>query len=125
MTTDFATHQIGHELTVLYNLDHARTLAIVLPSLWRHQIERKSAKLAQLGRRVFGLSGDDASVADAAIRRTEEFFHSLGIGTTMKAHSIPAEAAALIPKRLDGQVFGEHKAIRLQGRRRDPAMAVG
>jgi NADP-dependent alcohol dehydrogenase len=112
VATDLATHQIGHELTALYNLDHARTLAIVLPSLWRHQIARKRAKLAQLGRRVFGLSGDDVTVAGAAIRRTEDFFHSLGIGTTMKAHSIPAEAATLIPKRLDGQAFGEHQAIR-------------
>jgi NADP-dependent alcohol dehydrogenase len=111
VTTDFATHQIGHELTALYNLDHARTLAIVLPSLWRQQFERKRAKLAQLGRRVFGLSGDDDTVARGAIRRTEEWFHSLGIGTTLKSHSIPMEAASLVPKRLEGQTFGEHKAI--------------
>ena len=30
---DWATHMIGHELTALYNIDHAQTLAIVLPSM--------------------------------------------------------------------------------------------
>ena len=125
VTGDFATHQIGHEITALYNLDHARTLAIVLPSLWRQQIERKKGKLAQLGRRVFGLTGDDLTVANAAIRRTEEWFHSLGIGTTLKAHSIPSEAATLIPKKLEGQVFGEHKAITSRDIAEILAMAIG
>jgi len=125
VTTDFATHQIGHELTVLYNLDHARTLAVVLPSLWRHQIGRKKGKLAQLGRRVFGLSGDDPTVANGAIRKTEEFFHSLGIGTSMKAHSIPVEAATIIPRRLEGQLFGEHRAIGSKDVAEILAMAVG
>ncbi len=111
VATDFATHGIGHEITALYGLDHARTLAIVLPSLWRHQIERKKGKLAQLGRRVFGLSGDDRTVAEGAIRRTEEWLHSLGIGTTLKAHSIPAEAAAAVAAKLEGQRLGEHQAI--------------
>jgi len=29
---DWATHMIGHELTSLYGIDHARTLAVVLPA---------------------------------------------------------------------------------------------
>jgi NADP-dependent alcohol dehydrogenase len=125
VTPDFATHQIGHELTALYNLDHARTLAIVLPSLWRHEIERKKVKLAQMGRRVFGLTGDDLTVANGAIAKTEEFFHSLGIGTTMKSHSIPADAATVIPKRLEGQKFGEHQAITSKDVADILAMSVG
>lgn len=125
VTADFACHQIGHELTALYNLDHARTLAIVLPSLWRQQIERKKGKLAQLGRRVFGLAGDDLSVASAAIRRTEEWFHSLGIGTTLKAHAIPAEAATVIARKLEGLKFGEHQAITSRDVAEILAMASG
>lgn len=33
---DWATHMIGHELTAFYGIDHAPSLAVVLPSLWRH-----------------------------------------------------------------------------------------
>ena len=97
----------------------------MLPSLWRQQIERKKGKLAQLGRRVFGLTGDDLTVANGAIRRTEEWFHSLGIGTTLKAHSIPSEAATLIPRKLEGQTFGEHKAITSRDIAEILSMAIG
>ena len=32
---DWATHMIGHELTALYGLDHAQTLAIVQTAVWK------------------------------------------------------------------------------------------
>ncbi len=109
---DFATHMVGHELTALYGVAHAESLAIVLPSLWRHQKDRKQAKLAQCARRVFGVDqADDAKAADAAIAKTEEFFHSLGMPTTMSDFGIPAEEAATkIEKRFTerGVVWGEH-----------------
>ncbi|MGM5972213.1 iron-containing alcohol dehydrogenase, partial [Vibrio parahaemolyticus] len=57
---DWATHMIGHELTALWGVDHARSLAIIQPSLLRNQMQFKRAKLEQMGRNVFGLeSGDD------------------------------------------------------------------
>ena len=86
---DWATHMIGHELTVLYGLDHAETLAVVLPGVWRDQIERKRVKLAQLGRRVFGVQGAEATIAAVAA-----FFRSLGMPTRLQAYGISAEDAA-------------------------------
>ena len=44
---DWSTHMIGHELTALYDLDHAQTLAVVLPAMLR--VRRI---LQQLGARV-------------------------------------------------------------------------
>jgi NADP-dependent alcohol dehydrogenase len=41
MPQDWSTHDIGHELTALYGIDHARTLAIVLPGVWRFFINEK------------------------------------------------------------------------------------
>ena len=52
---DWSTHMIGHEITVIHGLDHARTLAIILPSLLRFQKKHKLGKLAQYGRRVWGV----------------------------------------------------------------------
>lgn len=56
---DWATHMIGHELTALWHVDHARSLAIVQPSLLRDQLDAKRAKLEQMGRNVFGFADAD------------------------------------------------------------------
>ncbi len=111
---DWATHQIGHELTALYHLDHARTLAVVQPGVWEHCFAAKREKLAHYAWRVWGCDGmgTDAA-ARAAIARTEEFYHSLGIGTTLADHDIPAAACDRIAARLGerGVALGEDGAI--------------
>lgn len=106
---DWATHMIGHELTAFYGLDHAETLAVVLPGVWLDQIERKRLKLAQLGRRVFGVQG-----AEAAIEAVERFFHSLDMPTRLSDHGIDgAEAAEFIAARFAarGTELGEARDI--------------
>ncbi|WP_373975000.1 iron-containing alcohol dehydrogenase [Chitinibacter sp. SCUT-21] len=91
---DWATHAIGHELTMLFGLDHARTLAIVLPALWRYRFAAKQAKLAQYGRRVWGLTGSDNTVAQHAIDNTSAYFQQMGLATTLSAYAIDAQTAA-------------------------------
>ena len=113
--TDWSIHAIGHEITAAYNVDHARTLAIVLPSLYRFKFEQKQAKLAQYGRRVLSLEGTDFDVAQEAIDRTEAFFHSLGIETKLSAYTsdttdFPERAAAQL-ERYGATRLGEHKDI--------------
>jgi alcohol dehydrogenase YqhD (iron-dependent ADH family) len=49
---DWATHMLGHELTAMHGLDHAQTLAIVLPALWNEKRDTKRAKLLQYAERV-------------------------------------------------------------------------
>ena len=82
---DWATHLIGHELTAQHGIDHARTLAIVLPSLLEVQREHKRDKLLQYASRVWGIEeGDEAQRIDAAIDRTRAFFERLGIDTRLR-----------------------------------------
>ena len=89
---DWATHMIGHELTALYGVDHGRSLAIVQPSLLRHQVEHKRAKLEQMARNVFGLSDGDA-LAERCIDAIEAFYHSLGVATQLTEHDGDKAAA--------------------------------
>jgi len=111
---DWATHMIGHELTALYGVDHGRSLAIVQPSLLRHQIEYKRAKLEQMARNVFGLSDGDA-LAERCVDAIEAFYHSLGVATQLTEHDGDKAAAIdTIVARLEshGMVkLGERRAI--------------
>lgn len=84
---DWATHMIGHELTALYNIDHARTLAIIGPNLYRVLFEAKKAKLAQYGKRIFNLSGTEEEIAKDAILKTVAFFHQMGMETKLSQYT--------------------------------------
>ena len=106
---DWATHMIGHELTAFYGPDHAETLAVVMPGVWQYKLAAKRAKLEQYGRRVWGVK-----TAAAAIARTEQFFHAIGMPTRLSAYGIDAhEAATKVSARFAerGDAFGEHGDI--------------
>jgi NADP-dependent alcohol dehydrogenase len=82
--SDWATHMIGHELTALYEIDHARTLAIIAPSLYKAMFETKKEKLAQYGERIFNIKGNSVEEkAEKAIEKTIEFFHTMGMQTKL------------------------------------------
>jgi len=111
---DWATHMIGHELTALYNIDHARTLAIVMPAVWKHQRESKGAKLAQYARRVWDVqTSDEDEAVDAAIQKTIDFFRSLDVPTTLGDVDLtPADCAKAVEQlRERGAKLGERGVI--------------
>lgn len=92
--SDWATHMIGHELTALYEIDHARTLAIIAPSLYRVMFETKKDKLAQYGKRVWNLTGSTDEIAEKAIEKTVEFFHTMGMQTKLSENAENYEKTA-------------------------------
>lgn len=101
---DWATHMIGHELTALHGLDHAQTLAIILPSIMQEQREHKHDKLLQYAERVWQLTdGDDERRIDMAITKTRDFFEKMGVKTRLSDYHIPADAIPTMIKQL-----GEH-----------------
>jgi NADP-dependent alcohol dehydrogenase len=111
---DWATHVIGHELTALHGLDHAQTLAIVLPAVLKHQRERKRAKIVQYARRVWHLTGlTDEETIDRAIEKTEAFFESVGCPTRLSAYDLTAQACLPAAARLEerGLKVGEHQDL--------------
>jgi NADP-dependent alcohol dehydrogenase len=76
---DWSTHMIGHAITALYGVDHARTLSLVMPHLLRDQLESKLGMLSRFGRQVWKLEGsDDRFIAAEAISLTEQFFSHMG-----------------------------------------------
>ncbi len=88
---DWSTHMIGHELTALHGIDHARTLAIVLPANLQIRREAKRAKLLQYAERVWQIcQGDEEQRIDAAIQQTRKFFEDLGLPTRLSAYQLGA-----------------------------------
>lgn len=86
---DWATHMIGHELTARFGIDHAQTLAIVLPSLLEVRREQKRAKLLQYAERVWQIfNGTEEEKIDGAIQKTRAFFESLGVKTRLSQHGV-------------------------------------
>ena len=119
---DWATHMIGHELTALHGLDHAQTLAVVLPSLLQDRRAPKRAKLLQYAARVWNIhDGSEDARIDAAIARTREFFESLGVKTRLSDYGIGADAIDKIVGQLEAHgmnALGEHGDIDLATSRR-------
>jgi len=92
---DWAIHAIGHELTALYGIDHARTLAIIAPRHYAHFLDNKKEKLAQYGERVWNITeGTVEEQANAAIAKTVEFFHSMDIPTRLSDYTDQYEGTA-------------------------------
>lgn len=124
---DWATHMIGHELTALWGVDHARSLAIVQPSLLRNQMQFKRPKLVQMGRNVFGLeAGDD--LAERTIEAIEAFYHQLDVATKLESYGESREQAIdAIIEQLNKHgmtVLGENQAITLERSREILELAV-
>ena len=115
---DWATHMIGHELTALYGLDHAQTLAIVLPALLQQQRAQKRAKLIQYGQRVFNLQHtDEERLIDETIAHTRAFFEQMGVPTRMADYGIKADAVDALVAKLEQHrmvKLGEHGDITLE-----------
>ncbi|MBD8488881.1 iron-containing alcohol dehydrogenase [Echinicola sp. CAU 1574] len=114
--TDWAIHAMGHELTALYGIDHARTLAILASSHYKYGFERKKEKLAQYAERVWGITeGTLEEKAKVGITKTDEFFQSLGIDTKLSAYVSDYENTAKeIASRFSERGWlglGEHKDL--------------
>jgi len=115
VTQDWSTHMIGHELTALYGIDHAQSLAIVLPAIWETDKENKKEKLLQYAERVWTITGNDNDeIIEKAIESTVQFFNSIGMKTHLSDYTIDAKEAAQRVSdrfRIRGVVLGVHKNL--------------
>lgn len=111
---DWATHMIGHELTAFYGIDHAQTLAIVLPGVMTVLKDQKSEKIQRFGKEVFGLqilSKDE--LINKTIQAVEDFFEQMGIKTHLKDYGLGDEAISKVCQRIGSRKWklGERQNI--------------
>ncbi|WHF52478.1 iron-containing alcohol dehydrogenase [Chryseobacterium gotjawalense] len=113
---DWAIHSMGHELTAMYGIDHARTLAILAGNHYRYNFETKKEKLAQYAERVWNITeGTLEEKAHAGINKTDEFFKSLGIDIKLSDYTKDySETGNIVSKRFTDRGWmglGEHKLL--------------
>lgn len=109
---DWSSHKIGYELTSLFGLDHAQTLAVILPSLMNLRKEQKRLKLLQYAKRVWNITDEDEDlIINKAIDKTRNFFEELGVKTHLSDYGIKADDIDFIIEKLT-----KHGAVALSER---------
>ena len=111
---DWATHMIGHEITAFYGLDHAQTLAIVLPGVMEVMKEQKAKKICRLGKEVFGINNNDsAKQIEETIKAVENFFNKVGVKTRLSDYDLGNDAIEKVANRFAerGWKVGEKQNI--------------
>jgi NADP-dependent alcohol dehydrogenase len=125
---DWATHMIGHEITALHGLDHAQTLAVVLPALLQEMRVSKQEKLLQYATRVWNIVDGDADARiDAAIGATRDFFERMGVKTHLSDYGLDGSSIPALIDQLRSHgmtALGERQAVTLEVSRRILERAV-
>jgi len=84
---DWASHDIEHEISGIYDVAHGAGLAVVFPAWMKHVMHHDLNRFVQWAVRVWNVEMDvynPEAVAQEGIARMEAFFHSLGLGTKLK-----------------------------------------
>ncbi|MBT9281918.1 MAG: iron-containing alcohol dehydrogenase [Hydrogenibacillus schlegelii] len=101
---DWATHNIEHAVSALFDIPHAAGLAILFPHWMRHVYRVRPERWANLATRVFGVDPAGKSVDDlalAAIERLEAFWQGLGAPARLREFGITeADVEAIVEKSL-------------------------
>lgn len=111
---DWSSHRMGYSLTALFGLDHAQTLAILLPGVMTYMFKEKQQKLAQMGKAVFGIvDGTEEERAHKTIEACEDFFRKMGLKTRLGECGIHKEDIPALAEPIDrqGWKLGEHHNI--------------
>ncbi len=81
---DWSSHGLEHVLSALYGVAHGAGLAVVFPAYMTYVTAKNPVKIAQFGRRVFGVvEPDDTVAALEGIKCLREFFTHIGLPLTL------------------------------------------
>jgi len=109
---DWGTHEIGNELSAMYDTPHGATLSIMMGSWMKYVYKKKPERFARYAHEVFGVAFDGTNAIEAAkegIICTEKFFKSLGMPISFSDFKVPTDH---IEDMLDKIAFrGEDKSI--------------
>jgi len=83
---DWASHAIEHELSAVYDISHGVGLAVITPNWMKNVLSKeREEKLAEYGINVWGIDKNKSklNIAEESIKKTKDFFSSIGMPTTL------------------------------------------
>lgn len=134
---DWVSHFMEHEISAMYpNVSHGAGLAVIVPAWMAYMAHHKPSKVAQLGRRVFGIEAkDDRTAAIDAVASIRAFFGAvLRMPLTFKGLGIENPDIDTMVRKLHankGEVIGGYYRLGAADTRRiyelmlDPAQKSG
>ena len=101
---DWASHQIGHEISAKYDTAHGASLAVMFPAWMKYVYKHDVKRFVQFATRVWDVDPagkSEEEIALAGIEAMQAFFISLGMPATLEeaggsAADIPALAANVV-----------------------------
>lgn len=91
---DWASHDIEHEISGIYDIAHGAGLAIVFPAWMKYVYKHDVPRFAQYANRVWNIDINPFNMEEAAvegIKRTEAFFKSIGMPVSLQDADIPTD----------------------------------
>ena len=86
---DFSVHKLGHALSARYGVTHGASLAAVWGAWARELCLDCLPRFARYAKKVWGIDdSDERTAAFSGIEKTEEFFSSIGMPTSLSGLGI-------------------------------------
>jgi alcohol dehydrogenase YqhD (iron-dependent ADH family) len=112
---DWATHNIEHAVSAVYDIPHAGGLAILFPNWMKHTLDQNVERFKQIATRVFQVEEEgksDREVALEGIEKLREFWTSLGAPTRLADYDIDDSKLELMADRaMANGEFGKFKVL--------------
>ncbi|WP_299087315.1 iron-containing alcohol dehydrogenase [uncultured Metabacillus sp.] len=115
---DWATHNIEHAVSAVYDIPHAGGLAILFPNWMKHTLDENVSRFVKLAVNVFDVdpSGKDVrTIALEGIEKLREFWSSIGAPSRLQDYQIGDENIELMAdKAMVNGEFGNFKKLNKQ-----------
>jgi alcohol dehydrogenase YqhD (iron-dependent ADH family) len=116
-TGDWATHNLEHAVSAVYDIPHGGGLAILFPNWMKHNLKVKPERFKQLAVRVFGVDPEGKTAEEAGlegIEKLREFWNSIGAPGRLADYDIDNSQVELMADKamVNGEFGGFNKLNR-------------
>lgn len=113
---DWATHNIEHAVSAVYDIPHGGGLAILFPNWMKHNLRVKPERFKQLAIRVFGVDPTGKTAEEAGlegIEKLRQFWNSIGAPSRLADYDIDdSQLEVMADKAMINGEFGRFKKLK-------------